>query len=186
MKTPLGKGIFLVANPSLRDHNFRQTVILLCEHGEEGALGVVVNRPTKINITEVLPQIPILEGQKHMVFSGGPVQRNHLLILYRTPEEPENTHHVFNGVYLGGNMTALEEIVKNPFSPDNFRAFMGYSGWAPGQLENEMESGSWLTLPADSSFMFDWDHTRVWTDILQSLGTQYQIYRDMPIDPQMN
>ena len=186
MKTPLGKGIFLVATPSLRDHNFRQTVILLCEHGEEGALGVVVNRPTKINITEVLPQIPILEGQKHMVFSGGPVQRNHLLILYRTPEEPENTHHVFNGVYLGGNMTALEEIVKNPFSPDNFRAFMGYSGWAPGQLENEMESGSWLTLPADSSFMFDWDHTRVWTDILQSLGTQYQIYRDMPIDPQMN
>ena len=186
MKTPLGKGIFLVATPSLRDHNFRQTVILLCEHGEEGALGVVVNRPTKINITEVLPQIPILEGQKHMVFSGGPVQRNHLLILYRTPEEPENTHHVFNGVYLGGNMTALEEIVKNPFSPDNFRAFMGYSGWAPGQLENEMESGSWLTLPADSSFMFDWDHSRVWTDILQSLGTQYQIYRDMPIDPQMN
>ena len=186
MKTPLGKGIFLVATPSLRDHNFRQTVILLCEHGEEGALGVVVNRPTKINITEVLPQIPILEGQKHMVFSGGPVQRNHLLILYRTPEEPENTHHVFNGVYLGGNMTALEEIVKNPFSPDNFRAFMGYSGWAPGQLENEMESDSWLTLPADSSFMFDWDHTRVWTDILQSLGTQYQIYRDMPIDPQMN
>jgi len=186
MKTPLGKGIFLVATPSLRDHNFRQTVILLCEHGEEGALGVVVNRPTKINITEVLPQIPILEGQKHMVFSGGPVQRNHLLILYRTPEEPENTHHVFNGVYLGGNMTALEEIVKNPFSPDNFRAFMGYSGWAPGQLENEMKSGSWLTLPADSSFMFDWDHTRVWTDILQSLGTQYQIYRDMPIDPQMN
>ena len=186
MKTPLGKGIFLVATPSLRDHNFRQTVILLCEHGEEGALGVVVNRPTKINITEVLPQIPILEGQKHMVFSGGPVQRNHLLILYRTPEEPENTHHVFNGVYLGGNMPALEEIVKNPFSPDNFRAFMGYSGWAPGQLENEMKSGSWLTLPADSSFMFDWDHTRVWTDILQSLGTQYQIYRDMPIDPQMN
>ena len=186
MKTPLGKGIFLVATPSLRDHNFRQTVILLCEHGEEGALGVVVNRPTKINITEVLPQIPILEGQKHMVFSGGPVQRNHLLILYRTPEEPENTHHVFNGVYLGGNMATLEEIVKNPFSPDNFRAFMGYSGWAPGQLENEMESDSWLTLPADSSFMFDWDHTRVWTDILQSLGTQYQIYRDMPIDPQMN
>ena len=186
MNTPLENGIFLVATPSLRDPHFRQTVILLCEHGKDGALGVVVNRPTKINITEVLPQVPILEGQKHMVFSGGPVQRNHLLILYQTPEEPENTHHVFNGGYLGGNMPALEEIVKNPFSPDNFRAFMGYSGWAPGQLENEMESGSWLTLPADSSFMFDWDHTRVWTDILQSLGTQYQIYRDMPIDPQMN
>lgn len=186
MNTPLEKGIFLVATPSLRDPHFRQTVILLCEHGEEGALGVVVNRPTKINITEVLPQVPILEGQKHMVFSGGPVQRNHLLILYQTPEEPENTHHVFDGVYLGGNMATLEEIVKNPFSLDNFRTFMGYSGWAPGQLENEMESGSWLTLPANSSFMFDRDNTCIWADILQSLGTQYEIYRDMPIDPQMN
>jgi putative transcriptional regulator len=186
MNTPLGKGIFLVATPNLRDPNFRQTVILLCEHGKEGALGVVVNRPTKINITEVLPQIPILEGQKHMVFSGGPVQRNHLLILYQTPEEPENTHHVFDGVYLGGNMATLEEIVKNPFSLDNFRTFMGYSGWAPGQLENEMESGSWLTLPADSSYMFDRNHTRIWANILQALGTQYEIYRDMPIDPHMN
>ena len=186
MDTPLGKGIFLVASPSLRDPNFRQTVVLLCEHGEEGALGVVVNRPTEMNITEVLPQIPILEGQTHMVFSGGPVQRNHLLILYRTPEGLEDTHHVFDGVYLGGNMAILEEIVKNPFSPDDFRAFMGYSGWAPGQLESEMETGSWLTLPADSSLMFDRDHTSVWGDILQNLGSQYAIYRDMPVDPHMN
>ena len=83
-------------------------------------------------------------------------------------------------------MATLEEIVKNPFSLDNFRTFMGYSGWAPGQLENEMESGSWLTLSVDSSFMFDRDHTRIWADSLQTLGTQYEIYRDMPIDPQMN
>ena len=186
MNTPLEKGIFLVATPSLRDPHFRQAVILLCEHGKEGALGVVVNRPTKMNITEILPRIPILEGQKHMVFLGGPVQRNHLLILYQTPEEPENTHRVFDEVYLGGNMATLGEIVKNPSSLDNFRTFMGYSGWAPGQLENEMKSGSWLTLSVDSSFMFDRDHTRIWADSLQSLGTQYEIYRDMPIDPQMN
>ena len=83
MDIPLGQGIFLVASPGLRDPNFRQTVILLCKHGPEGALGVVVNRPTEINITEVLPQVPILEGQHHRVFSGGPVQRNNLLILYR-------------------------------------------------------------------------------------------------------
>ncbi len=186
MDTPLGKGIFLIATPSLREPNFRQTVVLLCEHGEEGALGVVINRQTEMNITEVLPQVPILEGQNHMVFEGGPVQRNHLLILYKTPEGPEDTHHVFDGVYLGGNMTALENILKNPFSQDNFRTFMGYSGWAPGQLESEMEIGSWLTLPADSSFMLDRDDTRLWGDILRSLGDQYAIYTDMPTDPQMN
>lgn len=186
MDTPLGKGIFLVASPSLRDPNFRQTVVLLCEHGEEGALGVVVNRPTEMSITEVLPQVPILEGQRHKVFAGGPVQRNHLLILYRTPEGLEDTHHVFDGVYLGGNMAILEEILKDPASPANFRAFMGYAGWAPGQLESEMETGSWLTLPADSSFMFDRDYTRVWGEILRTFGDHYAIYSDMPLDPHMN
>lgn len=186
MDIPLGKGIFLVASPGLRDPNFRQTVILLCKHGPEGALGVVVNRPTEINITEVLPQVPILEGQHHQVFSGGPVQRNNLLILYRTPEEPEDSHHVFNGVYMGGDMQALEDLLQDPSSLGNFRTFMGYSGWAPGQLENEMRTGSWLTVPADSTTMFGKDHNGLWGNILRSLGEDMALYADMPPDPQMN
>ncbi len=186
MDIPLGKGIFLTASPSLRDPNFRQTVILLCEHGPEGALGIVVNRPTEINITEVLPQVPILEGQHHRVFSGGPVQQNNLLILYRTPDGPEDSHHVCNGIYLGGNMKALEDLVQNPSSLGNFRAFMGYSGWAPGQLENEMQTGSWLTVPADSTAMFERDHSRLWGNILRSLGKDMALYAEMPIDPNMN
>lgn len=186
MDLPLGKGIFLVATPALRDPNFRQSVVLLCEHGPDGALGVVVNRPTEISITEVLPQIPILEGHRHVVYSGGPVQRNHLLILYQVPQEPIDTHHVFDGVYLGGNMDMLEQILKTPSSEAKFRAFMGYSGWAPGQLENEMEVGSWLSVPADSSSMFEQDQNRLWSDILRSLGQSYDIYADMPMDPNMN
>jgi len=186
MTTPLGKGLLLVAKPSLRDPNFRQTVVLLCEYGPDGALGVVINRPTEINITEVLPQIPILESQRHRVFSGGPVQRNHLLILYRMPDGPEDTHHVFDGVYLGGNMEALKSILQDPQSPNNFRAFMGYSGWAPGQLENEMETGSWIALPADTAMVFEKTQTELWGEILRTLGGQYALYAEMPPDPQMN
>lgn len=186
MDTPLAKGIFLVATPSLLDPNFRQTVILLCEHGSDGALGVVVNRPTEISIAEVLPQVPVLEGQNHRVYSGGPVQRNHLLILYQLPQEPDDTHHVFDGVYLGGNVQALEEILKDPGSNANFRAFMGYSGWAPGQLENEMKTGSWLTFPADSASMFEKDQGHLWSDMLRSLGDTFAMYADMPRDPSMN
>lgn len=186
MDIPLDKGIFLVASPGLRDPNFRQTVILLCKHGPEGALGVVVNRPTEINITEVLPQVPILEGQHHRVFSGGPVQRNNLLLLYRMSEGPEDSHHVFNGVYMGGDMKDLEDLLQDPSSLGNFRAFMGYSGWAPGQLENEMRTGSWLTVPADSTTMFGQDHNYLWGNILRSLGTDMAFYADMPADPQMN
>lgn len=186
MDAPLSKGMFLVATPALQDPNFRQTVILLCEYGPDGALGVVVNRPTEISITEVLPQVPILESQPHVVYSGGPVQRNHLLILYRVPEEPSDMHHVFDGVYLGGNMETLEKILKSPSAHGTFKAFMGYSGWAPGQLENEMKTGSWFTLPADPNSMFEQDHTRLWADILRAQGEQYRIYADMPLDPNMN
>ncbi len=186
MDIPLGKGIFLVAKPSLRDPNFCQTVILLCEHGPDGALGVVVNRPTEISIAEVLPQVPVLEGQHHRVYTGGPVQRNHLLILYQLPQGPDDTHHVFDGVYLGGNVQAIEEILKAPEPNANFRAFMGYSGWAPGQLENEMKTGSWLTLPADSASMFERDQAQLWSDMLRSLGDDFAIYADMPVDPNMN
>ena len=89
MDVPLGKGVFLIATPALRDPNFRQTVILVCEHGPEGALGVVLNRPTEMNITEVLPQMPVLEGQPHRVFCGGPVQKDSLLVLYHLNEEVE-------------------------------------------------------------------------------------------------
>lgn len=186
MASSLGKGIFLVAAPSLRDPNFRQAVVLLCEHGPEGALGVVVNRPTAMLVSEALPQVPVLEGQHHRLFSGGPVQPNNVMILYRLSQEPINQHHVFDGVYLGGDMGTLEQVLTRPERADSFRAFMGYSGWGPGQLENEMKTGSWITLPADPTVVFEKEPTRIWPDILWSLGEPYSLYADMPLDPNLN
>ncbi|MDE3225169.1 MAG: YqgE/AlgH family protein [Nitrospirota bacterium] len=186
MAVSLGKGIFLIAAPSLRDPNFRQTVVLLCEHGPEGALGVVVNRPTGVSVSEALPQVPVLEGQRHVLFAGGPVQPNHVLLLYRMTQEPGNTHHVFDGVYLGGDVEALERMLSKPAGNGAFRAYMGYSGWGPGQLENEMKTGSWITLPADPTVVFEKEPDRVWPDILQGLGGPYAVYAEMPADPGLN
>lgn len=186
MTQSLEKGIFLVATPALRDPNFRQTVVLLCEHGAEGALGVVVNRPTAMSISEALPQMPVLEGQQHLLYSGGPVQPNHVLILYRVMQEPTGSHHVFDGVYLGGDMNALERVLVTPSGSETFRAFMGYSGWGPGQLENEMKTGAWITLPADPAVVFSKNPADVWPDIVQSLGEPYQHYAEMPLDPSQN
>src|SRR5215217_5506889 len=148
METPLTKGMFLVAAPSLRDPNFRQSVVLLCEHGPEGALGVVVNRPIAMSISEALPQVPILEGSGHVLYAGGPVQTNQVMLLYRGDQPPENSHHVFDGVCLGGDMGMVERILTAAGTTELFRAYLGYSGWGPGQLENEMKTGSWNTLPA--------------------------------------
>ncbi len=186
MSTPLGKGVFLIATPALRDPNFRQTVILLCEHSPEGALGVVLNRPTEMNIMEILPQIPVLESQGHCVFSGGPVQKESLLVLYHLNEEIEDTHAVLDGVYLGGNFETLNRLLEVPQEKEFFRAYMGYSGWGPGQLENEMESGSWLTMPAQSNMVFENHSVRLWPKVIQTFGDKYSIYSHMPIDPNLN
>lgn len=186
MSVKLGKGIFLVAAPSLRDPNFCQTVVLLCEHGPQGALGVVINRPTAIHIAEALPQVPVLEGQRHLLFSGGPVQPTHVLLLLRTRQALDNAHHVFDGVYMGGDVAVLEQILTVPGETSTFRAYMGYAGWAPGQLEQEMKSGSWITRPADPTVVFDKDPLSVWANIMQSLGGCYELYAHMPADPSLN
>ncbi len=186
MASQLEKGIFLVATPGLKDPNFRQTVVLLCEHGPEGALGVVVNRPTAMHLSEVLPQVPILEGQRHRLFSGGPVQPTAVLLLYRLSEEPSDKHHVFDGVYMGGDLTVVERLLTTPTGGEAIRAYMGYSGWGPGQLENEMKTGSWITLPADHSVVFEKDPLHIWPDILRSLGDPYNLYAEMPPDPNLN
>ncbi len=186
MELSLGKGVFLVAAPTLRDPNFRQTVVLLCEHGNEGALGVVVNRPTAMHLSEALPQIPILEAQRHVLFSGGPVQPNQVLVLYRLTERPSESHHVFDGVYLGGDVQMVERLLTDSHVDNPFRAYIGYSGWAPGQLENEMKTGSWITIPADPAVVFDKDPSQIWPDILRSLGGPYRLYAEMPPDPSLN
>jgi len=186
MEAPLTKGMFLVAAPSLRDPNFRQSVVLLCEHGPEGALGVVVNRPTAMSISEALPQVPILEGSSHVLYAGGPVQTNQVMLLYRGDQLPENSHHVFDGVCLGGDMNMVERILTAAGTTESFRAYLGYSGWGPGQLENEMKTGSWITLPADPALLFEKDPSRVWGEILLSLGEEYRLYAEMPFDPSYN
>jgi putative transcriptional regulator len=186
MEAPLTKGVFLVAAPSLRDPNFRQSVVLLCEHGPEGALGVVVNRPTAMSISEALPQVPILEGSSHVLYAGGPVQTNQVMLLYRGDQLPENSHHVFDGVCLGGDMNMVERILTAAGTTESFRAYIGYSGWGPGQLENEMKTGSWITLPADPALLFEKDPSRVWGEILLSLGEEYRLYAEMPFDPSYN
>src|SRR5437899_12705727 len=104
MTTSLGKGVFLVAAPALRDPNFRQTVVLLCEHGPEGALGVVVNRPTAMLVSEALPKVPVLEGQHHVLFSGGPGQPITVWLLFRLTEPTPTSHTSLHGSHSGAQL----------------------------------------------------------------------------------
>lgn len=166
---PIGKGVFLIATPSLADPNFYQAVVLICEHGPEGTLGLIINRPTDILLSQALPRIVALKGTSYVLFTGGPVQASGVLVLFRVNEQPVDTRRILEGIYLGGDIGTLERIITKPQPTETFRAYAGYAGWAPGQLESEMAMGAWVTLPADSFSIFDKDPARLWPDSLSRL-----------------
>jgi putative transcriptional regulator len=168
-KPSLSKGMFLIASPKLADPNFHHTIVLLCEHGSEGTLGVIINRPTEVLLSEALPDLSVLKGTSYRLFWGGPVQPTGILMLFRVKQTPSGTRSVLDGIYLGGNLQALERVITHPEPTETFRAYAGYAGWAPGQLEFEMTLGSWAIVPADSAIIFDKDPGDLWQDLVESL-----------------
>jgi len=107
-------------------------------------------------------------------------------MLYRINQTPENSHQVFDGVFLVGYLEIMERILMEQPGQESFRAYRRYSGWGPGQLESEMQVGSWITLPADPSIVFEKEPTRIWSDIFTSLDDTSRHYADMPFDPTSN
>ena len=168
-QSPVEKGVLLVASPTMDDPNFRQTVILVLEHGSEGTLGLVLNRSTNVLLSEALPDLTVLKGTSYRLFAGGPVQPTLLLLLFRLKEPPADARSVFDGVYVGGTLRVLERIITQAEPTETFRAFAGYAGWAPQQLKDEMLQGAWAVLPPDSTGIFDKDPATLWQDCLSRL-----------------
>ncbi|MGD9729369.1 MAG: YqgE/AlgH family protein [Nitrospiraceae bacterium] len=163
------KGVLLVASPRLTDPNFRQTVVLVVEHGSEGTMGLILNRPTNVLLSEALPQFTALKGSTHRLFVGGPVEASRLLLLVRLKEPPADARAVFDGVYVGATPAVLERIITQANPAETFRAFAGSAGWAPGQLTFEMNQGGWAILPPESFDIFDKDPATLWQDCLNRL-----------------
>lgn len=163
------KGVLLVASPSIADPNFRHTVLLILKHGPEGTAGLILNRPTDVLLSDVLPDLIALKGTSHRVFVGGPVKPTELLMLFRLTNPPADAQRVFDGVYVGGTQALLERTVTQPKPTETFRAFVGFAGWASGQLEFEMQQGSWGVLPPNSFNLFDKDPAALWPECLTRL-----------------
>ena len=165
----VAKGLLLVASPSLNDPNFRQAVVLIVEHGPDGTVGLILNRSTNVLLSKALPDIAALKETNHRLFAGGPVEPSRFLLLFRLKEPPADARPVFGGVYLGRTTKALEGIIAQAKPTETFRAFAGFSAWAPRQLDAEMRLGAWGILPPDSSSIFDKDPATLWQDCLSRL-----------------
>jgi putative transcriptional regulator len=178
------RGQLLVAGPALQDPNFRRTVVLICEHTADGALGLVINRPTTIEVTDAVPELAALLGPGACLWSGGPVQPQSIVLLAEISEDPpEDALMVVGDVGLVLQGVDLEELAGGA---DRGRAFLGYSGWGPGQLEDELERGDWIVVPAEPDDAFREDADALWGEVLARQGGEYALLATMPPDPSLN
>ncbi len=170
------KGVLLVAHPSLNDPNFHQTVLLIIEHGRGGTVGLILNRPTNVLLSEALPDFTVLKRTNYRLFGGGPVGQTQLVLLFRLTQLLPDTRRIIAGAYIG-TPRVLEHIMTQPKPNETFRAFSGFAGWAPGQLEREMLEGAWGILPSDAISIFDKDPAVLWSDSISRLQAPKTISR---------
>lgn len=174
----------LISDPFLKDPNFMRTVVFLCEHNKEGSFGFVLNRPFDQTLDHFLPD---LAGHEIPVFYGGPVQTDTLHFLHRLPEYISGGQQVIDGIYWGGDFdSVISLIMKGRMNPADIRLFLGYSGWSGGQLDEEMDSKSWLTTMGKADLVFHQESQEIWPDAIREMDDKYHPIVNYPIDPQLN
>jgi putative transcriptional regulator len=171
-------GVLLVAARGLSDPNFQRSVVLLVEQGEQGAWGLVVNRPTAVPLARLFAAEPGLRRREGVLFAGGPVETSRFLVLLRARRPPAACRPVFADVCLGlepGVLRGLRGI-------EELRVYAGYAGWAPGQLEAEIARGDWRLLPPEPSLVFPPRPERLWEELAPRLETPVAAGEDVKED----
>jgi len=151
----------------MRDSNFSETVVLLLEYDETGALGLIINWPTEMAANHVLPDIEGLAENQHRVFIGGPVQRGQITLLVQANEAPGDARHVFADIYFSGSGDLLRQLASEADSDKQFRLYLGFAGWAAGQMDAELARGGWRVLPGEPSLVFDPAPETVWSELVE-------------------
>ena len=190
MPTPnkqYGKGYFLIANPVLPDPNFSRTVVLLCNHDEQGSFGLVINRPAPISAKEVFEEMGVSDSPSGKIFVGGPVSPAQVFYLCRSKIPLPELDAICDGVYMGMSWELLDNLMMRIEDPKkNIRFYMGYSGWGTGQLAGEVERLSWLPCEAQSEFIFQENEESIWAHTVKSMGKNYEYLIKAPVNPQWN
>jgi putative transcriptional regulator len=172
-KEKLAKGKFLVANQKLKDPNFFQTVVLLIKYGQEGAMGLVINRPSEVKLATLFPDIKELEQKKDTIYIGGPVAINSLTLLVKSTTQPKESMHVFQDIYISSSLAELKRMIEDAAKNERFRIYAGYAGWAPKQLEVELSRGDWHVLKADVESVFDKKPLNIWQELIHRISIRW-------------
>lgn len=174
------RGSLLIAGPQLLDPNFRRTVVLIADHDAEGAMGVILNRPSGMAVADGAPDLEPLVGPDTPIFAGGPVQPAAGVVLAEVTEADEP---IFADVVLVPGLGELADVIDGA---GRVRVFAGYAGWGAGQLEGELERDDWITEPARPDDVFCADPEGLWAAVLVRKGGEYALVARMPDDPSLN
>lgn len=178
------KGQVLLAEPFLNDPYFRRTVIFLCEHNTEGSFGFVLNNYIDVELEQIMENMPAFRGR---ISIGGPVRNSNLYYLHTLGEKIEESVEIIPGVYMGGNFDVLKKMLQaGAVKKDEVRFFVGYSGWSPEQLENEIKTQSWFVANVPKEIVMNSQLDDLWKTIMKSMGKKGQMLANMPEDPSLN
>jgi putative transcriptional regulator len=171
--TPPAKGRFLVASETLRDPNFSETVVLLLEYKPSGAIGVIINRPTDVELGKALPDVKELRGRREPIHLGGPVATGLMLLLMRASKRPEGTEAVFRDVYVSSKLEVLRRAAGHAGKQNRLRVFAGYAGWGAGQLDREIARGDWHVTDADAASIFETPARKLWPKLSERFSGEW-------------
>lgn len=177
------KGKLLLAEPFMQDPNFKRSVVLLCEHNEQGTLGFIINKKTELSLNDVVVDFPDFDAP---VYFGGPVQPNTLQFIHRG-KPIENSIEIADGIYWGGSFEELKTLMSvNAIKAEDFIFLVGYCGWDEGQLGFEQKENSWVVADADEDIVFTENPGSMWNEVMKKLGKKYAVMASFPEDPSLN
>lgn len=177
------QGIILISEPALQDFYFKQSVVLLAEHNDEGTFGVIINKPIDTKVNEVLKDFPEFEAK---IYLGGPVKTDSIFFLH-TKKNVENSMKIINGLYWGGDLETIKNLINlGEITENEIRFYIGYSGWSPKQLDREIKDKSWVLSHTSIREVINKHPEKLWGNYLKNMGKDYAIWANFPADPSYN
>ncbi len=176
-------GQLLLASPSLRDPNFMRSVVLIGVHNDDGAMGVVLNRPSTLTVHEAVPQLEPAVDELEPVYVGGPVQPTSVVCLAEFLDPSLAELLVLGRIGFPAPSTGVDELAE---ATARRRVFAGYAGWSDGQLDAEIDQGDWIAHAALPEDVFSEDPQDLWSTVLTRMGGSYALIARMPVDPTVN
>jgi putative transcriptional regulator len=179
------KGRLLLSEPLMGDFYFGRAVILLAEHDDEGTFGVVLNKPiVQHKFNEVVNDFPDFDGS---LFIGGPVEPNNLFFVHTIGDIVEGALEIGAGIYWGGDIDIVKDMIEyGTVTSNDIRFSVGYSGWSPKQLQNELKRNSWVVSPDLNKDLLMMNPDNMWEELLTPLGEKYKYWTKFPSDPALN